>query len=70
MAARSLQPTARKPQFDIYKVFGKQNRAWIESADTLPAALARIQQLSKHLPGHYLVKNTTTNEEHPIKANS
>jgi hypothetical protein len=54
-------------QFDIYKVFGKQNRAWIESAETLPAALARIAQLTKYLPGEYLVKNTVTNEERTIK---
>jgi len=55
-------------QFDIYKVFGQQNRAWIESAETLPAALARIEQLSKYLPGQYVVKNKSTNEEHPFTA--
>lgn len=55
------------PQFDIYKVFGRQNRAWIESAETLRAAYARIEQLSRYLPGQYVVKNTATNEEHPFK---
>ena len=54
------------PQFDIYKIFGTQNRAWIESAETLSAALVRVQQLSKYLPGQYVVKNTATNEEHPF----
>jgi hypothetical protein len=60
--------TLMTPQFEIYKVFGRQNRAWIESAKTLRAAFVRIEQLSKYLPGQYVVKNTATNEEHPCKA--
>jgi len=35
------------PQYDIFKVFGIGNPAWLESAQTLDEALARVERFSK-----------------------
>lgn len=55
--------------FDIYKMFGRKNYVYCESAQTIDAALARIEKLAKHLPGTYLVNDRATGEELSIKAN-
>jgi hypothetical protein len=53
--------------YDIFKVFGNDNRAWFDSVQTFDAALARIEQFAKYLPGTYIVKNRTTSEERSFK---
>jgi len=55
------------PQYDIFKVFGRDNRAWFDSAQTLDSALARIGQFAKYLPGTYIVKDRTTSEERSFR---
>jgi hypothetical protein len=54
--------------FDIFVFFGKNNRAWVASAESVEAAHKRVQELCKHLPGKYLIKNSATGEEVALKA--
>jgi len=57
-----------KKEYDIYKKFGRDTLVWFESAQTLHGALARIQQLAKHLPGTYMVRNQRTGKRHRFEA--
>jgi hypothetical protein len=45
------------PQFDIFRVHNDGTTIWLEPANTLDAAHARIQQLGASEPGDYLIFN-------------
>ena len=68
---RRTQTFDRDPQrrksvpdcFDIFKIFGTGNHAWLASAPSLDAAVGKIQDFARYLPGTYIVKNQTTGEE-------
>jgi hypothetical protein len=52
-------------KFEIFKFFGSSNRVWIAAEPTIEEAQARVQALSVHLPGRYLIRNSATGEVVP-----
>lgn len=55
-------------RFNIFRHFGSSNRAWLTSAPSLDAAKDRIAALAKHLPGIYVIRDSTTGKEMALKA--
>jgi hypothetical protein len=55
------------PQFDIFRVHNDGTTIWLEPANTLDAAHARIQQLGASEPGDYLIFNQKTAKKIPLK---
>jgi hypothetical protein len=48
--------------FRVFKVQGDGNLHFIEEAQTLDAAKARVQSLAKLWPGEYIIQNEETGE--------
>lgn len=48
--------------FDIFKLIGGELR-WLEAADTVQAAQARIEQHGETLPGKFVIYNQKTAEK-------
>jgi hypothetical protein len=58
-----------RPHFRIYKVLADGALQFVQSVPTLEDAKARVQELSKHWPGDYLIENKETGERLSMNTN-
>jgi hypothetical protein len=65
----SNQKYAPLPPFDIF-LTEIEGVLWLESAETLEGAKARVQELAVRSPGEYLLLNQVTGNQLLIKADA
>lgn len=59
-----------QPQLDIFKVSKDGTPVWVEAAETLDAAKARVKELLKVQPAEYVIFNQETQDSISIKSDA
>jgi len=54
--------------YDIFKLAGNGERVWLETAETLDAAMARAHSLRENFPGEYLLVSQGTGKQIRLSA--